>query len=92
VPEPVVELVREFHDRYNDQASELASGELAGRVAQLAPPDGAPLVDPLERRPRRMVDAVALGAATIYGAATTDRVGLLLGPPGGARLAVGWAA
>jgi hypothetical protein len=92
VPESVRELVRELADRYNEQASELASGELGGRVAQLAPPDHAAVVDQLERRPGRLMGAVALGAATVYRTVTGGHVGLRITPAAETRVALAEAA
>lgn len=67
-PDTLVELIRERPTRYNAEASALALGsnELAGRVCQLAPPSAAPCTSQLEARPRRLTDAIQLGARTTY--------------------------
>lgn len=91
-PGPVVELVAEYPARYNAQAVELASGELAGRVAQLAPDRSVGMCSWLESNPRRLLNAVAVGAAATYGAMASGGVGLLLAQPATPRVAIGWAA
>jgi predicted patatin/cPLA2 family phospholipase len=68
-PETVAEMVRERPTRYNDEASDLASPDragLGGRVAQFAPPPHARPISQLESRPRRLRQALALGASTVY--------------------------
>lgn len=92
VPEPVVELIGAYPALYNACASELASGGLDGRVAQLAPDARAGLFSSLEQRPRRLMDAVAVGAATVYGAMSSGGVGLLLADPANPRVAMARAA
>jgi predicted patatin/cPLA2 family phospholipase len=91
-PEPVVELIGEYPARYNTQASELASGELAGRVAQLAPGWHGGLCHWLERSPQRLLNSVAAGAVTAYRAITSTSVGLLIADPASQHAAVARAA
>jgi predicted patatin/cPLA2 family phospholipase len=92
-PQPVVELIGEYASRYNTQASELASGDLAGRVAQLAPDPGAGLCYWLEGNPQRLLNAVAVGAAAAYRTLVSGGVGLLLTQPAAnQRVAIAWAA
>jgi len=67
-PDTLGELIRERPERYNAEASTLQSqtGELAGRVCQLAPPDDARVISQFEARPHRLIDAIRLGARTAH--------------------------
>lgn len=65
-PDTLVELVRERPARYNAEADALRSGELAGRVCQLAPSGQARYVSQFEARPGRLIGAIHLGLKTVY--------------------------
>jgi predicted patatin/cPLA2 family phospholipase len=66
-PDTLSELIRERPERYNAEASALQShGGLAGRVSELAPPADARITSQFESRPRRLIEAIRLGARTAH--------------------------
>lgn len=70
LPGRVPQLIRERPARYDAQAEELAraaggAGTLAGRVTQLAPPAGTPLVGRLDVDRRRVRAAIAAGERVV---------------------------
>jgi predicted patatin/cPLA2 family phospholipase len=68
-PDTLVELIRERPGRYNAEASALQAGEasgLAGRVCQLAPSSEVRVTSQFEARAQRLIDAIRLGAQTVY--------------------------
>ena len=76
----VRELVLDFPRRYNAQARELQSGDLAERVVQLAPHAHAPVVPVMEWRADRLWRAIAVGVGTVYRALPGTQVAMLLSP------------
>ncbi len=79
-PDPVLDLVFRYPNRYNALATELESQELGHRVTQVAPPANARRVGPLECRPDRLLSAIAIGADTVYRLLVGKRPGSLFLP------------
>jgi predicted patatin/cPLA2 family phospholipase len=75
----LLELVRARHGIYNRQAAALEQGDDA-RVLQVAVPDGSRLIGRLQADPRRVAEALRLGARAMASALLTDAVDLCWQP------------
>lgn len=75
----LLELVRARHGIYNHQAAALQRGDDA-RVLQVAVPDGSRLIGRLQADPRRVVEALRLGARAMASALLADAVDLCWQP------------
>jgi predicted patatin/cPLA2 family phospholipase len=80
----LVELVKDRHDTYNRQASELEHGEGANwngaHVLQVAVPDHTRLIGRLEADDERVIDALRLGAKAVARAVLIEPIDLCWQP------------
>lgn len=80
----LVELLKDRHDTYNQQARELAHGEhvnwSGAHVFQVAVPDHTRLIRRLEPNPERVADALRLGARAMARAVLMEPIDLCWQP------------